>query len=749
MAGKQPKRIRSEEQKLKKKGYDQARARSRVNIGEAFQRWRDFREDKDMKTDAEVAVFLLDTFSNVTRLPAATRADWTSTDEASGSDDRKLKQEDAASAPVEIELVLTKSMTNKPVAGSQDVVSWNRRDVQRKPFTAGTPINLSGTRYVSLTKETFERLMFCCLECSSECRIRGKGRGQNLTFRQECLICCNYRVWTSQAADLPNNKVTECSPCDDARGPSSDDILVTVDQEHTSDESPKLTCEDNAQAAADSISVREKHDENVKEEELSLLMETHEDSAEEEGTNLALISDETTNPNYPESSDTLTADEELFIDECSDELSENESDHSSQNTQDDTDDEYLPNSSEEELFTDEDSSKELTKKMSSKSSKKRLQEHSDEYMPSSLDEALESCDEGIFDKGFTKKPFQNTIKPVIWCMDCEAVAKMFCTIQRHKKNYCCAECVSGDAVENLSLKDYSVHFSDIQSFHLHAIAEHCGTEKIYEHKICQDCNKTIRVETDPNKKGHVCEYKVKPFSCNVCHKRFITEIGQKVHYRRLHRDYQHTCRYCMMVFDTKQSKLEHEQSHKEDMLCYLCPDCPEKFKDFVTRNEHLKTHPGQKRHICSICNRKFAKLHTFERHLRIHSGEKPFKCEVCNRSFNQDGHLKSHMRLHTGEKPFLCEHCGESFNHNISLRNHRQRHHGITDSSCVLAEENKPIGRPIRNKDQPRRHRRMRCSADVELESYESDSDEEQQKRGQKRKSRRKKQDKNNVQADS
>lgn len=61
MAGKQPKRIRSEEQKLKKKGYDQARARSRVNIGEAFQRWRDFREDKDMKTDAEVAVFLLDT----------------------------------------------------------------------------------------------------------------------------------------------------------------------------------------------------------------------------------------------------------------------------------------------------------------------------------------------------------------------------------------------------------------------------------------------------------------------------------------------------------------------------------------------------------------------------------------------------------------------------------------------------------------------------------------------------------------
>ncbi|XP_060776231.1 zinc finger protein 502-like [Neoarius graeffei] len=638
--------------------------------------------------------------------------------------------------------VLTKSMTNKPVAGSRDV-SWNRTDVQTKPFSADTLINLSGTRYVSLTKETFERLMFCCLECSSECRIRGKGRGENLTFRQECLICCNYRVWTSQAADISNDKVTECSLCSDAHGPSSDDIPVTVDQEHTSDESPKPTCEDNAQAAADSISVREKHDENVKEEELSLLMEIHEDGAEEEGTNLALISDETTNPVYPESSGTLMADEELFIEA----LSEHESDHSSQNAQDDTDDEYLPNSSEEELFTDENCSEKLTKKMSSKSSKKRQQEDSDEYMPSSLDEALQSCGEEIPNKGIPKSRFQNTVKPVIWCIDCEAVAKTFCTFQRHKKNYCCAECVSGDAVENLSLKDFSVHFSDIQSFHLHAIAKHCGTEKLFEHKICQDCNKTIKVETDPNKKGHVCKYKVKLFCCNVCHKHFITKIGQKLHYYRLHTAHQYTCKYCMMVFDTKQSKLEHEQSHTEDTLCYLCPDCPEKFKDFFTRNEHLKTHRSKKKHTCSMCNRKFALFQGYERHLRIHSGEKcgcnqlkPFKCEVCNCSFNQDGHLKSHMRLHTGEKPFLCEHCGESFNHNISLRNHQQRHHGITDSSCVPAEENKPIGRPIRNEDQPRRQRKM-CSttADAELESCESDSDEEQQKRGRKRKGRRKK----------
>lgn len=60
MAVKQPKRRRSAAQKFKKNFLDQARAESRVNIGEAFERWRDLRELKGMKTDEEVALFLLD-----------------------------------------------------------------------------------------------------------------------------------------------------------------------------------------------------------------------------------------------------------------------------------------------------------------------------------------------------------------------------------------------------------------------------------------------------------------------------------------------------------------------------------------------------------------------------------------------------------------------------------------------------------------------------------------------------------------
>ncbi len=40
--------------------YDKARSRTRVNIGSAFQRWREFKEREGLRSDAEVALFLPD-----------------------------------------------------------------------------------------------------------------------------------------------------------------------------------------------------------------------------------------------------------------------------------------------------------------------------------------------------------------------------------------------------------------------------------------------------------------------------------------------------------------------------------------------------------------------------------------------------------------------------------------------------------------------------------------------------------------
>ncbi len=49
-----------DKQNIRKKGYDQTRGRTRVNIGAAFQRWRELKEREGLEVDAEFALFFID-----------------------------------------------------------------------------------------------------------------------------------------------------------------------------------------------------------------------------------------------------------------------------------------------------------------------------------------------------------------------------------------------------------------------------------------------------------------------------------------------------------------------------------------------------------------------------------------------------------------------------------------------------------------------------------------------------------------
>lgn len=58
---KKPRKRKPEDEKTaNKKALDKVRGQSRVNIGVAFQRWRQLRDLRGLKSDAEVALFLLD-----------------------------------------------------------------------------------------------------------------------------------------------------------------------------------------------------------------------------------------------------------------------------------------------------------------------------------------------------------------------------------------------------------------------------------------------------------------------------------------------------------------------------------------------------------------------------------------------------------------------------------------------------------------------------------------------------------------
>ncbi|XP_029381188.1 zinc finger protein 436-like [Echeneis naucrates] len=189
-------------------------------------------------------------------------------------------------------------------------------------------------------------------------------------------------------------------------------------------------------------------------------------------------------------------------------------------------------------------------------------------------------------------------------------------------------------------------------------------------QLCTECGRFYS-----KRWPHTCEHKVKPFSCNICGKRCVSEVALNSHSRVHNENYEHPCKYCHITFKTKMDKITHQQIHLTQGKPYKCPDCSETFATNKERRVHLEDHRGPQQLKCHICGIEFNRLLSIRRHLVVHSGVKPYKCSVCERGFNQAGHLKSHMRLHTGERPFKCQHCDKSFTHNVSLKSHVLRYH--------------------------------------------------------------------------
>ncbi|XP_076590535.1 uncharacterized protein LOC143322950 [Chaetodon auriga] len=200
-------------------------------------------------------------------------------------------------------------------------------------------------------------------------------------------------------------------------------------------------------------------------------------------------------------------------------------------------------------------------------------------------------------------------------------------------------------------------------------------------QLCTECGMFFSKQ-----RSHTCEHKAKPYSCNICGKRCVSEVALNCHSRVHNEDYEHRCKYCHVTFKSKVNKHTHEQTHLTEEKPYKCPDCSETFASNKERGVHLEDHRGPRRLKCDICGIQFAMGLSLQRHLAVHTGVRPFRCSVCQRGFSQASHLKSHMRLHTGERPYKCQHCDKCFNHNVSLKSHVQRYH-TSDSGCQQKKE--------------------------------------------------------------
>ncbi|XP_037549173.1 zinc finger protein 184-like isoform X2 [Nematolebias whitei] len=139
----------------------------------------------------------------------------------------------------------------------------------------------------------------------------------------------------------------------------------------------------------------------------------------------------------------------------------------------------------------------------------------------------------------------------------------------------------------------------------------------------------------------------KPFSCDLCERRFTRKDHLKIH----------------MIRHTGQKP-------------FSCDLCKHRFSEKGNLKKHMITHTGQKPFSCDLCKHRFSEKGSLKKHMRIHTGQKPFSCGLCERSFLLKYHLNTHMRTHTGEKPFCCDLCGQRFSTMSSLRRHMRIHTG-------------------------------------------------------------------------
>lgn len=179
----------------------------------------------------------------------------------------------------------------------------------------------------------------------------------------------------------------------------------------------------------------------------------------------------------------------------------------------------------------------------------------------------------------------------------------------------------------------------------------------------------------------------KPFECNVCFKRFLSEARLILHQSYVYREKNHVCDKCSSRFTCRGSLLNHMKTHAD--RTYFCEDCDKSFHTSSTLKSHRLLHSESKQFKCPAedCDKSFLRKSDLHIHLVSHSDERPFECEICSSRFKSKAHLVHHGKVHTKEKPYKCNKCDKAFGTYSARKFHQLAHEGIHPYKCSYCDK--------------------------------------------------------------
>uniref|UniRef100_A0A182W184 Protein krueppel n=1 Tax=Anopheles minimus TaxID=112268 RepID=A0A182W184_9DIPT len=218
-------------------------------------------------------------------------------------------------------------------------------------------------------------------------------------------------------------------------------------------------------------------------------------------------------------------------------------------------------------------------------------------------------------------------------------------------------------------------------------------QELHEVKLlCCGCNPSLEFTSPEELNAHcavahrkyrISDNSIRPFECNICFQRFLTETLLKHHKERPHRKRPYICGSCAAAYFTNSALKRHEKLCTIVDKNYTCEDCGKRFRQIVTLRNHRKLHKTEKSFPCPVCSKTFKQKFEIPIHMATHTGEQPYPCDQCPARFKRKQALKIHQQRHVNPRPFKCETCDEWFNNATSRKFHRQTvHEGLDPFRC-------------------------------------------------------------------
>jgi hypothetical protein len=156
----------------------------------------------------------------------------------------------------------------------------------------------------------------------------------------------------------------------------------------------------------------------------------------------------------------------------------------------------------------------------------------------------------------------------------------------------------------------------------------------------------------------------------------------------------YSCEICNKRFAGRSTVIYHRRAHTGERP-HCCSTCGKKFMRPDALRQHLTSHTGERRHQCSVCSRKFSTRSTLNKHIQSHKEidekETTYSCNVCHKDFPSETLLSLHSPVHNSCRPLRCHVCHKSFRYQDSLTKHLNIHNAAqegtpdTDLSCVYS----------------------------------------------------------------